>query len=1490
MASCPTPSESSGSDVNPVAPVSYTLSRPYAPAAPRSSRLSNGSLSRPDAEELSRVMNTQEQYTLQQEPSVMRIKTTRDPTVLQKLAQQMEYQRSLAQISQGAEDADPYTEASGIASYPSSFREHPFGEQALNGLSIPSPLSPSTPRPSSSFPQVHRQGPCSQNQQASIVDNDCTATYDQRYHQYHQHPQYAQHPSQPQQALYSYYGDNTMNSGYTQPHPGPSTDAASALYRSSTSSSVLYSDWSYLSSPSVPPSPFSTSFGPDRVLTESQCAPARAPRLSIAAQLLIDFNPGVLSTIAVAFRQKMLANEFKRLESANYGLEFPVTFTGKEAVDVVIELTTMNDRRHALAITRSLERQQLFFGGGDVLFDSNNDQYFFSEATLAYLPGKSEFPAVPTGVFPYSTKCYSYDCVPGNVSCYSYLCPNRRNIGSVLGRHKSDASTLSSQEKVWANSVPASVVASASKQERNRQEAIFEVVNTEHNYVRDLELMEEIFITPLRAGDIVDPEKVDALIEDTFLNYKEIQELNKKLLEAMRVRQQEQPLVESIGDILLPHVLEFEQAYMRYIPRIALSEFASKREEARNPKFAQFLKDCTRHPEARRLGLRHFVGQPYQRIPRYPLLLSEVVKRTDESVADRVLVQEVVNVCTELGKRIDACMPEGARQVRLLNIQDKIGWKRQEVHQDLKITEKMRKLHFECLAKRKAKFDVQMFELRIFLFDHMLLMTKERRDKLGDKDDPIPLELMDVWADDSRPMSFSVRDQQSGRKASGSKSSTDNNRTGSHDSKHLVPVTVEHRGRRGRIYTLFMATRDRQEFVEKVEAAKKLRQDAVSGHHLFQQTAITQMRATQALCSMSAHMLNFQQAMTMTTVPTAVALPASSSALDGKRVTCSSPYMHVFDGRRRLVIGTEDGIYTGMEDDPTSIRVAIKDVSVAQISVLEEYHLLLVLSGKVLKAYDIRCLDPGAEKSLQTGQSLGKSVQYYTAGVCAGKTLVITMKKKSANESHFTAYEPIENAVLETQQSKGFSLSFSRSSKSEWFKLYREFYVASDSSQLLMLSKMVCVVCPKGFEVLLLENLVETRVYPTREDPEFAFLLKRPESVPVSMFKVSSEEFLMCYSDFAFIMTKKGTLAKKELIEWEGRPEAFAMAYPYIIAFESGLIEVRHIETGALEQLILGDDIRLLHSDGDTKETSVMQVHKTDPNRGDLRQLMRLSMASLMKTALEPIQYQPKSSYSPQSSAVSPSLSLARAKTPVVPPSPVYPPAPVYRQAAVYPASPVFPPSPLFPPSPFYPSSPVYPSSPAYQPATIYPPPNDYPPSSPIYPTTTAYPPPNAYPAIIEQPHKEPGPRIPPRPSLSQYPIYSAYPEQSAHAQNNLYGHGFEMPRPSTTATPQYNDAYNHSTANTAMSMYSPSSSSISSHSQQRTFPDAPLALSQNRYGPQETVSPHPYSSSSRSLQYPQAHMVPILRPAPPSAPAPLHPPSSSTYAGYQAPWDDGFL
>ncbi|KAG0309254.1 RHO1 GDP-GTP exchange protein 2 [Dissophora globulifera] len=1232
---------------NPLAPVDYTPVHAYTPSKPSG----NG-----------------------------RSKVTRDPAARHTLATQLEYQRSFATIAlsdnavatvgRGEDHYSAPVQATATAVVPA-----PRPAITNLGLTSPSPfpshggppaiptLPSYTHAPSRHLgsnapfnPQhyPHLQQLQQPQQRPSSMSFLPVATYPQQFMPYA--PQPYQPLYQPQQQQQQQYQGQQMppQQTYWASADARSPPASSPymsnqqLYSSSPSSSTSGS-WSQFPLSNHHSGSFSTTHGGGihGSFSENHYGGPPLPMpLSYEAQHLLDFNPGILSTIAVAFRQKMLDNECKRSESQRYGLEFPVTFTGKEAIDIIVELTKLPDRHHGLAIARSLEKRMLFFGGGDNsrLFDSNNDQYYFSDAALAYLPGKSEFPTVPTGVFSYSTKCYSYACVPGDPTCYSYLCPNRRHMANALGRQNSDASSVGSREKVWANSVPASIVASASKKERSRQEAIFEVINTEHNYVRDLELMEEIFINPLRMGEIVDPERVESLIESIFLNYREILDLNKQLLSNMRTRQEEQPLVETIGDVLLSHVVGFEDAYTRYIPRIALSEYVCNREEARNPKFAQFLKDCTRHPEARRLGLRHFVGQPYQRVPRYPLLLSEVVKRTATDVADREIVQEVINVCTELGKHIDACMVEGARQLRLLSLQDKIIWKSKEEHQDLGLDSRTRQLHVECSARRKATFDVQATELRLFLFDHMLLMTKEKRDRQGDKDDilyqvykkPIPLELVDIWPDDGKPASLNARELSNGRPKSAPSTVLGvldlelilaSQRTGTAESKYDAPVTIQHRGNRGGEYVLYMTSKERDQFVQQVSVTKAARREAVSKSRIFQFQTITEMSVQP---------------------PVTPAVPGLTHPMDGKRVACSAPYLNVLDGKTRIVLGTENGVYVGMEEDKSSFRLAIKDVNATEVHVLEDYHILLVLSGKVLKAYNISCLEPNSDKAFQVGQQLGKGyVQYCTVGVCAGRTIVITMRKKGAGESHFSVFEPIENAVLGGSHHHTFSLSLGKS-KSEWFRLSQEFYVASDSSQLHILSKMVCVVCPKGFEILNLENLGEPRVYPSKTDAEYAFLLKRPESVPVSMFKIDTDTFLMCYSDFAFTMSKNGSLVKKELIEFEGRAESFTMVYPYIIAFEKELIEVRHIETGALEQLILDNNIKRLYSDVDLKGDVVTHVLRSAPSKTDARQIVKMVKAPpVPKTLLEPVQYKPKSAYTPQTSSGNNTAPIRRANTPV---------------------------------------------------------------------------------------------------------------------------------------------------------------------------------------------------------------------------------------------------
>ena len=49
-----------------------------------------------------------------------------------------------------------------------------------------------------------------------------------------------------------------------------------------------------------------------------------------------------------------------------------------------------------------------------------------------------------------------------------------------------------------------------------------------------------------------------------------------------------------------------------------------------------------------------------------------------------------------------------------------------------------------------------------------------------------------------------------------------------------------------------------------------------------------------------------------------------------------------------------------------------------------------------------------------------------------------------------------------------------------------------------------------------------------------------------------------------------------QTIEWEGLAEHVAWHPPYILLFDSRFIEVRHVETGRLAQIIQGNDLRCI--------------------------------------------------------------------------------------------------------------------------------------------------------------------------------------------------------------------------------------------------------------------------------------------------------------------------
>jgi len=83
----------------------------------------------------------------------------------------------------------------------------------------------------------------------------------------------------------------------------------------------------------------------------------------------------------------------------------------------------------------------------------------------------------------------------------------------------------------------------------------------------------------------------------------------------------------------------------------------------------------------------------------------------------------------------------------------------------------------------------------------------------------------------------------------------------------------------------------------------------------------------------------------------------------------------------------------------------------------------------------------------------------------------------------------------------------------------------------------------------------------------------------MAIYRIDNE-FLLCYDEFAFYVNKTGWRSRREfMVYWEGSPTGFALHYPYVLAFEPTFVEIRHVETGSMSQIIQGNNLRLLFAD-----------------------------------------------------------------------------------------------------------------------------------------------------------------------------------------------------------------------------------------------------------------------------------------------------------------------
>jgi hypothetical protein len=134
------------------------------------------------------------------------------------------------------------------------------------------------------------------------------------------------------------------------------------------------------------------------------------------------------------------------------------------------------------------------------------------------------------------------------------------------------------------------------KNEIKRQNVIFEFVQSEEEYVTDLNTMINLFQKQIIASassqiPIIPPRKLDKFVKVVFGNVRPILDWQvKKLLTPLRERQAQQgPVVKGLGDIILEWVRGCRLIYADYAGGYPFADNIVREETTTNPAFASWL-------------------------------------------------------------------------------------------------------------------------------------------------------------------------------------------------------------------------------------------------------------------------------------------------------------------------------------------------------------------------------------------------------------------------------------------------------------------------------------------------------------------------------------------------------------------------------------------------------------------------------------------------------------------------------------------------------------------------------------------------------------------------------------------------------------------------------------------------------------------------------------------------------------------------------------
>ncbi|XP_073340851.1 rho guanine nucleotide exchange factor 1 isoform X4 [Pagrus major] len=201
----------------------------------------------------------------------------------------------------------------------------------------------------------------------------------------------------------------------------------------------------------------------------------------------------------------------------------------------------------------------------------------------------------------------------------------------------------------WRELASPEALSNLGKKETKRQEVINELFATEHAHVRMLSVLQMVFSKPLEREELLTGTELAAI----FPNLDEIIDMHHNFYDNLKkLRLDDSFIVKSISTTVLNRFGGtegewFQKLTARFCSHQSWALDQIKSRQKKEPRFNSFILEAESKPQCRRLQLKDIIPIEMQRLTKYPLLLENIAKSTDNPT-EKERIQQSAECCRKI--------------------------------------------------------------------------------------------------------------------------------------------------------------------------------------------------------------------------------------------------------------------------------------------------------------------------------------------------------------------------------------------------------------------------------------------------------------------------------------------------------------------------------------------------------------------------------------------------------------------------------------------------------------------------------------------------------------------------------------------------------------------------------------------------------------------------------------------------------------------------